>query len=112
MDLRVEHIFQEEMSGDTSFTEKSSGFELLFRSNKYTQQEMRETWHRGIKHGIEIGLRKASLEGQLVDLYKNTTTEKEIEFLKKFHQLSVEYNCSIKYHPQLGMIVLKTPHHQ
>lgn len=25
---------------------------------------MKETWNRGIKYGIEIGLRKASLEGQ------------------------------------------------
>ena len=83
MDLRIERIFKEEMQGDTSFQEKESGLSLLFGTNKYSKQEMRETWNRGIKHGIEIGLRKASLEGQKIELNKNTTNEKHKEFLEK-----------------------------
>lgn len=63
MDLRIEHIFREAMQEDKSFQEKESGLSLLFGTTKYSKVEMRETWERGIKHGIEIGLRKASLEG-------------------------------------------------
>jgi hypothetical protein len=105
MDLRIERIFKEEMQGDTSFQEKESGLSLLFGTNKYSKQEMRETWNRGIKHGIEIGLRKASLEGQKIELNKNTTNEKHKEFLEKFYKLSEEYQCAIQYHPEMGMII-------
>ena len=35
MDLRVEHIFKEEMKGDTSFQEKDSTLNLLFGNNKF-----------------------------------------------------------------------------
>lgn len=106
MDLRIERIFKEEMQGDTSFQEKESGLSLLFGTNKYSKQEMRETWNRGIKHGIEIGLRKASLEGQKIELNKNTTNEKHKEFLEKFYKLSEEYQCAIQYHPEIGMIII------
>lgn len=106
MDLRIEHIFTEAMQGDTSFQEKESGLSLLFGINKYTKQEMRETWHRGIKHGIEIGLRKASLEGQIVELNNNTTNKKHKEFLEKFYQLAAEYECAVQYHPKVGMVVV------
>jgi hypothetical protein len=106
MDLRIEHIFIEEMKGDTSFQEKESGLSLLFGKNKYSKQEMRETWNRGIKHGIEIGLRKASLEGQRIELNRNTENEKHKEFLEKFYQLADEYKCAIQFHPEVGMVVV------
>lgn len=106
MDLRVEHIFKESMQGDTSFQEKDSGLSLLFGINKYSKQEMRESWNKGIKHGIEIGLRKASLEGQRVELNNNTTNEKHKEFLEKFYQLANEYKCAVQYHPEVGLVVV------
>ncbi len=106
MDLRIEHIFREEMQGDTSFQEKESGLSLLFGTHKYSKQEMRETWDRGIKQGIEIGLRKASLEGQQIELNNNTTNERHKEFLEKFYQLAAEYKCAIQYHPEVGMVVI------
>lgn len=106
MDLRIEHIFREEMKGDTSFQEKENSLSLLFGTNKYSKQEMRETWNRGIKHGIEIGLRKASLEGQIIELSHNTTNEKHKEFLGKFYQLADEYKCAVQYHPEVGMVVV------
>ena len=106
MDLRIEHIFKESMQGDTSFQEKDNGLSLLFGINKYSKQEMRESWNKGIKHGIEIGLRKASLEGQRVELNNNTTNEKHKEVLEKFYQLADEYKCAVQYHPEVGMVVV------
>lgn len=106
MDLRIEHIFREEMKGDTSFQEKESRLSLLFGTHKYSKFEMRETWDRGIKHGIEIGLRKASLEGQMIELNNNTPEGKYKEFLEKFYQLAAEYKCAIQYHPEVGMVVV------
>ena len=103
MDLRIEHIYREAIQGDTSFQEKES---LLFGTHKYSKQEMKETWDRGIKCGIEIGLRKASLEGQRIELSRNTTNEKHKEFLEKFYQLADEYKCAIQYHPEVGMVVV------
>jgi len=106
MDLRIEHIFREEMNGDTSFQEKESGLSLLFGTHKYSKQEMRATWDRGIKCGIEIGLRKASLEGQRIELNHNTKNEKHKEFLEKFYKLADEYKCAVQYHPEVGMVVV------
>lgn len=106
MDLRIEHIFREEMKGDTSFQEKESILSLLFGARKYSQQEIRKTWDNGIKYGIEIGLRKASLEGQQIELNHNTTDERHKEFLEKFYQLAAEYKCAIQYHPEVGMVVV------
>ena len=67
---------------------------------------MRETWDSGIKHGIEIGLNVASLEGQKIELNTNTPEGKNKEFLEKFYKLAAEYKCAIQYHAQKGMIVL------
>lgn len=106
MDLRVEYIFREEMQGDTSFQEKGDMFRFIFGSTKYSKQEIREAWDSGIKHGIEIGLRRASLEGQIVELNNNTKSERHKEFLEKFHRLAAEYNCRIQYHPKVGMVVI------
>ena len=106
MDLRIEQIFREEMQGDTSFKEKETTLERLLGTDKYSKQEMRETWDRGIKRGIEIGLWKASLEGQRIELYHNTTNENHKEFLEKFYQLAAEYKCAVQYHPQDGMVIV------
>jgi len=106
MDIRIEHIFREAMKGDTSFQEKENVLTLLFGTHKYSKQEMKETWDRGIKYGIEIGLRKASLEGQRIELIHNTTNDKHKEFLEKFYQLAGEYKCAIQYHPEVGMVVV------
>jgi hypothetical protein len=106
MDLRIENIFWEEMKGDKSFQEKESGLSSLLGTYKFSKQEMRETWDRGIKLGIEIGLRKASLEGQRIELNYNTPEGKHKEFLEKFYQLAAEYKCAIQYHPEVGMVVV------
>ena len=106
MDLRIERIFFDEMKDDTSFQDRESGRSLLFRSTRYSKHEMRETWHRGIKHGIELGLQKASLEGQIIDLNNNTPDGNHKEFLEKFYQLAEEYKCAIQYHPENGMVVV------
>lgn len=105
MDLRIETIFREEMEGDTSFQEKESVLILLFGGTKYTNADMRKTWHSGIKYGIEIGLHKASLEGQRIELHNNTINPEHKEFLEKFYKLAEEYGCAIQYHPEHGMIV-------
>jgi hypothetical protein len=110
MDIRIEHIFQETMQGDTSFQEKDYPLSILFGTHKYSKQEMRETWNRGIKYGIEIGLRKASLEGQRIELNHNTTHPKHKEFLEKFYQLASEYKCAVQYHPEVGMVVVDRNH--
>ena len=106
MDIRIENIFQEAMKGDTSFQERESGLNLLFGGTKYSKHEMRETWNNGIKLGIEIGLNRASLEGQRIELNHNTPEGKNKEFLEKFYKLAEEYKCAIQYHPQIGMVVL------
>lgn len=107
MDLIIEKIFKEEMKGDTSFQEKPSGLEILFGRHKSKHQtELRETWDSGIKHGIEIGMRRTSLEGQKLELYGNTLKPEHKEFLDKFYELANEYGCAIQYHPEHGMIVV------
>ena len=106
MDMRIEHIFLETMKGNTSFQEKESGLSLIFGYHKYSKVEMRETWDSGIKLGIEIGLRKASLEGQRIELSVNTTDQKHKEFLEKLYQLADDYKCAIQYHPQVGMVIV------
>ena len=103
MDKRIEHIFREEMKDDRSFQEKDRG--LLIFGTKYSKQEIKETWNRGIKRGIEIGLRKAGLEGQRIELNHNTG-EKHREFLDKFYQLCDSYNCAVQYHPEFGMVII------
>lgn len=111
MDLIIEHIFNKEMKGDTSFQEKESGLSLLFGPTKYSQIEMRETWDRGIKHGIEIGLRVASLEGQKIELSENTLYGRHKEFIDKFYKLAEEYECAVQYHPEHGMVILDRKQH-
>jgi len=106
MDLRIEQIFKEEMEGDTSFQEKPTTLERIFGKDKYSNIEMRETWDNGIKHGIEIGLNRSSLDGQIIELNKNTTKKKHKEFLEKFYKLAEEYNCAIQYHLKKGMVVI------
>lgn len=100
MDTRIRYIFDEEMLGDNSFRERAFLFPI-----KFTQTEAREIWHSGIKHGIEIGLRRASLPGQIIDLNKNTTHPRHKEFLEKFYALCAEYQCAITFHQEIGMVV-------
>jgi len=106
MNLRIEQIFKEEMSGDTSFQEKDTGLEILFGRNKYSKIDMRETWDKGIKLGIEIGLSRNNLNGQIIELNKNTNNKRHKEFLNKFFKLSEEYKCAIQYHPIYGMVII------
>jgi thymidylate kinase len=106
MDLRINKIFKEEISGDISFTESDGILGLIFGTTKYTKNDMRSTWHLGIKRGIEIGLRRAGLESQKIELDKNTINEKHKEFLEKFYQLAAEYQCAIQYHPEMGMVIV------
>jgi hypothetical protein len=105
MNLRIEYIFNEAMKGDKSFQEKENLFNFIFGAHKYSQKEMRETWRSGIKHGIEIGLRKASLEGQRIELNNNTTEGRDKEFIERFYKLADEYKCAIQYHPEVGLII-------
>jgi hypothetical protein len=35
----------------------------------------------------------------------NTKPEHK-EFLEKFYKLAEEYNCSIQYHPEVGMVAV------
>jgi len=112
MELRVENIFRQEMQGDKSFQETESVLGIIFGSKKYTKLDMRETWNSGIKYGIEIGLRKASLEGQKIEVNTNMTNERHKEFIDKFYKLAEEYNCAVQYHPQHGMVVIDTNPHE
>jgi len=79
---------------------------LLGKWNTKHQRELRETWEMGIKHGIEIGLHKASLEGQRLEMYHNIKNPKHKEFLDKFYKLAGEYNCAIQFHFGDGMCVI------
>lgn len=106
MDIRIENIFAKEMQGDTSFLDKGSSLIRLFGRSSYSDMDMRETWHKGIKHGIEIGLNRTNIQGQVIELNNNTPEGKNKEFLKKFYKLAEEYKCAIEYHPQKGMIVI------
>jgi hypothetical protein len=106
MDSRIEQIMNEQEQSDKSFLEKDSALSSLFGQNKYTKQEMRETWLRGIRHGVEIGLFKASLEGQKIELQRSAEDEKHAEFIRKFYALAEEYGCAIQYHPIHGMTII------
>jgi len=107
MDMRIEHIFREEMKDDTSFKESSGIFSFLSRKN-YSAKEAREIWHQGIRRGIEIGLRRASIEGQRIDLVRNTQDARAKEYLTNFYQLCADYGYAIQYHPEVGLIVINT----
>lgn len=106
MDTRIEHIFYEETKNDKSFCEKDHFLSALFGGTKFTKSDMRDTWKKGIKHGIEIGLRKASLDGQKIELNSNTINPKQKEFLEKFYELAKQYKCAVQYHPEFGMVVV------
>lgn len=105
MDSRIEHIMNEQELNDKSFLEKDTRLGSIFGTNKYTKHEMRDTWLRGIRHGVEIGLNKASLEGQKIELGKNTD-ERHQEFIRKYYELAEEYGCTIQHHPVHGMTIV------
>jgi hypothetical protein len=104
MRSRVEYIFHREFKNDKSFMDKPSLLGAIF-PRKYSDTDMRETFHRGARIGIEIGLNEASPQGQRIQLDNNTDL-KHREFLEKMYALCEEYECSIEYHPEVGMIVL------
>ena len=104
MDARIERIMSEQELDDRSFMEKETLLGSLF-SRGYTSQEMREAWLRGIRHGVEIGLHKASLEGQKIELGKNAC-ERHQEFIRKYYELAEEHGCAIQYHPAHGMTIV------
>ena len=104
MRARVEYIFHREFKNDTSFTKKPTLLQAMF-PRKYSDTEMRETFHRGARIGIEIGLNESSPQGQRIQLDRNTDPRHK-GFLEKMYALCDEYNCSIEYHPEVGMIVL------
>lgn len=107
MDLRIEEIFYEEMKGDTSFSEKPHFLSVLFGGyNPKHKAELKETWNRGIKLGIEIGLRRNSFEGQKIELNNNTNNPKHKEFIRQFYKLCTDFKCAIQYHPIDGMCII------
>lgn len=106
MDTRIEMIFHEAVAKDNSFNEKENFFTTLFGGINYSQAEVKGIWERGVKHGIEIGLNKAGLDGQKVELYKNTSDSNQKEFLDRFYELANKYHCAIQYHPEHGMVVI------
>jgi hypothetical protein len=108
MDSRVEQIYLEHMKNDTSFNNDSLSFGDLLFGGTYSNSDMRKTWELGIKHGIEIGLNVASIEGQIIELNNNTLSKKNKEFLEKFYKLTNEYKCAIQYHPIKGMVIVDT----
>lgn len=101
----VEHVFRKHMINDTSFLEKDHPLQIIFGRNKYTKLDMRETFHRGVRLGIEIGMNEVSPQGQIIQLNSNTKP-KHREFLDKLYSLCEEHKCSIEYHPEVGMVVL------
>ena len=98
MEDRIKKIMDEFKVNDNSFKEKGSLF--------YSKQDMREAWHSGVSCGVELGLNKASLEGQKLELISNTKTPKHKDFLEKFYKLAGEYNCAVQYHPLHGMVIV------
>lgn len=104
MDVRVDYIFEKEMRNDTSFSGDTSF--SIFGPVKYSKVEIRDAWNSGIKFGIELGLRNASLEGQQLELMYNIDNPKHKEFLEKFYALTAEYNCAIQYNYEKGMVVI------
>lgn len=104
---KIEQIFNEEMKNDKSFQSTEGGLSLLiFGTKKYSQEEVKKEWENGIKLGIEIGLRRASLEGQRIEINHNTSKKKHKEFVEKFYKLADEYQCNIQCHPEFGMVIL------
>lgn len=106
MDLRVKQIMDEFKVNDNSFMEKDTLLQMMFGGTKFTKQEMRDAWHGGVSYGIELGLRKASLEGQRIELTQNTTNPRHKEFIEKFYKLAQDYECAIQYHPEHGMVIV------
>ncbi len=106
MDARLDIIMDDYEKTDNSFKEKPTFLSLLLGSRKFTQSEVREIWLSGIRRGIEIGLNKASLEGQKIEIRSNIRDERQKEFYERFLLLADSYDCQIQYHPSHGMCVV------
>lgn len=103
---RIEQLFFETIGCNKPYQKQENLLSLVFGGKKYTEQEMRDNWESGLKLGIAIGLDNASLEGQKIELYKNTTNDKHKEFIEKFYQLCGDYKCAVQYHPLNGMVIV------
>jgi len=106
----LDRIFEEEMKGDKSFTaEKTSIFELmlifLFGEKKFTRKEAKDIWNGGIKLGIEIGLRRVSIDAQNVELSASAKDSHHLAFLSEYYALCDKYKCGIHFHPDHGVCV-------
>ena len=77
-------------------------------TTKYSQQEAREIWLRGIAYGLEEGIRLFTLEGQRLDLYNSCKTAKQQEFLAKSFELCDRFGMQIVYSPTEGIVVVET----
>jgi hypothetical protein len=112
MDAYINNIVSEMKISDNSFKEPETMLSLLFGGHKYTQSEAREIWFSGIAVGLEEGLRRASLEGQRIQINSNMQNERQKEFYEKFLRLAQEYKCQIQYHPHFGMCVIDRNYNQ
>ena len=101
-DGRIFSEIQKAKQTDKSFTEKG----LFGIRPKFSQSDVRDIYFNamalGMKRGIEIG----SINGQRIDLFDSTTTDKQKEFLEKLYKLQEEYDCGIQYHPIEGMRII------
>jgi hypothetical protein len=99
-DVRVFNEIQKIKQTDTSFTEKG----LLGIPPRYSQKDVREIYFNAIRLGLIRGIEIGSPTGQNIELHDNAN-EKQKEFLDKLYELEKEYNCGIRYNPNLGMQV-------
>lgn len=106
MDARLDMLMYDIKKNDKSFQEKETFLSLLFGGHAFTQNEMRDTWFMGIRRGLEIGLNKASLEGQKIEIRNNIVNDRHKEFYNEFLKLSERHKCQIQYHPSHGMCVV------
>ena len=109
MNTLIDKTYNEVIKDDTSYLDDGSIpsiIKSLFKLDKYSKTEMRETWYKGIKFGIEIGINNSSIDGQIINIHNNMKNKRHEEFYDKFLKLAHEYNCQIIYHPQNGMVVL------
>jgi len=103
MDLRIEKIFQEISPFIGPLFRKKTWFSRFNLTLRYSKSELQENWDNGVKCGIDIGLQRASVEGQRIELNNNTKDARHKEFLQKFYKLADEYKCAIHYHPARGL---------
>ena len=105
MEERIEYLMSEIKLNDNSFTEKPFLGGILGRI-RYSPKKLRKIWLDGIRYGIELGLNKSSLSGQVIELNENLQSPQEKAFYDEYIKLARKYNCAIQYHPVVGMKVV------